>query len=49
MGCDYNIETAVAPLKTTLPMDVLHCNTVPGALKELTVSAIVYNLVRLVM
>jgi hypothetical protein len=30
-------------------MDVLHCNTVPGVLKELTVLAIVYNLVRMVM
>jgi hypothetical protein len=28
---------------------VLHCKTVPGVLKELTVFAIVYNLVRLVM
>ena len=30
-------------------MDVLHCKTVPGVLKELTMFAIVYNLVRLVM
>jgi hypothetical protein len=30
-------------------MDVLHCQTVPGVLKELTVFAIIYNLVRLVM
>jgi hypothetical protein len=30
-------------------MDVLHCKTVAGVLKELTVFAIVYNLVRLVM
>src|SRR5262245_46898956 len=30
-------------------MDVLHGKTVPGVLKELTVFAIVYNLVRLVM
>ena len=30
-------------------MDVLHCQTTPGVLKELTVFAIVYNLVRLVM
>jgi hypothetical protein len=28
---------------------VLHCKTVPGVLKELTVFAIVYNLVRMVM
>ena len=32
-----------------MQMDVLHCKTVPGVLKELTVFAIVYNLVRMVM
>jgi hypothetical protein len=30
-------------------MDVLHCKTVSGTLKELTVFAMVYNLVRMVM
>ena len=30
-------------------MDVLHCETVAGVLKELIVFALVYNLVRLVM
>jgi hypothetical protein len=30
-------------------MDVLHCKTVPGVLKALTVFAIVYNLIRMVM
>jgi heme exporter protein D len=49
MGCDYNLETALAHLKTTMRMDVLHCKTVAGVLKELTVFAIVYNLVRMVM
>jgi hypothetical protein len=49
MGCDYNIETSLAHLKTTMQMEILHCKTVPGVLKELTVFAIVYNLVRLVM
>jgi hypothetical protein len=49
MGCDYNIETSLAHLKTTMRMDVLHCKTVPGVLKELTIFAIVYNLVRIVM
>jgi hypothetical protein len=49
MGCDYNIETALAHLKTTMQMEILHCKTVPGVLKELTVFAIVYNLARLVM
>jgi hypothetical protein len=32
-----------------MQMEVLHCKTVPGVLKELTVFAIVYNQVRLVM
>jgi hypothetical protein len=45
----WQIETALAHLKTTMQMDVLHCKTVPGVLKELTVFAIVYNLVRMVM
>jgi hypothetical protein len=49
MGCDYNIETSLAQLKTTMQMDVVHYTTVPGVLKELTVFAIVYNLVRMVM
>ena len=49
MGCDSNIETALAHLKTTMPMEVLHCKTVPGVLKELTIFALVYNLVRMVM
>jgi hypothetical protein len=44
----WQVETALSQLKTTMPMDVLRCNTVPGVLKELTVFAIVYNLVRLV-
>jgi len=43
------METALAQLKTTMPMDVLHGKTVPGVLKDLTVLAIVYNLVRMVM
>jgi hypothetical protein len=45
----WQVETALAQLKTTMQMDVLHCKTVPGVLKELTMFAIVYNLVRLVM
>jgi Transposase DDE domain len=45
----WQVETALAQLKTTMQMDVLHCKTVPGVLKELTVFAIVYNLVRMVM
>jgi Transposase DDE domain len=45
----WQVETSLAQLKTTMQMDVLHCKTVPGVLKELTVFAIVYNLVRMVM
>jgi len=45
----WHVETALAQLKTTMQMDVLHCKTVSGVLKELTVFAMVYNLVRLVM
>jgi len=32
-----------------MKMDVLRCQSVPGVLKELTMFALVYNLVRLVM
>ena len=45
----WQVETSLAQLKTTMQMDVLHCKTVPGVLKELIMFAIVYNLVRLVM
>jgi Transposase DDE domain len=45
----WQVETALAQLKTTMKMDVLHCKTPPGVLKELMVFTIVYNLVRLVM
>jgi Transposase DDE domain len=45
----WQVETSLAHLKTTMQMEVLHCKTVPGVLKELTVFAIVYNLVRMVM
>ncbi len=45
----WRVETSLAHLKTTMRMDVLHCKTVPGVLKELTVFALVYNLVRMVM
>jgi hypothetical protein len=49
MGCDDNIDTALAHLKTTMQMAVLHGNTVPGVRKALTVLALVYNLVRMSM
>jgi len=45
----WQVETSLAQLKTTMPMDVWHGKTVPGVLKALTVFAIVYNLVRMVM
>jgi hypothetical protein len=45
----WPVEIALAQLKTSMQMDVLHCKTVVGTLKELTVFAMVYNLVRLVM
>jgi hypothetical protein len=45
----WQVETSLAQLKTTMPLDVLHGKTVPGVLKDLTVFAIVDNLVRMVM
>ena len=45
----WQVETSLAPLKTTMQMDGLHGQTVPGVLKELTVFAIVDHLVRMVM
>jgi hypothetical protein len=36
-------------LKITMEMDVLHCKTVDGVLKELAVFALAYDLVRSVM
>jgi IS4 transposase len=45
----WQVETLLAHLKTTMRMDVLHGQTVPGVLKELTVLALVDNLVRMVM
>jgi Transposase DDE domain len=45
----WEAETHLGQLKTTMKMDVLHCKTVRGVLKELTVFAMIYNLVRLVM
>jgi len=48
-GQRWQIETDFRHLKQTLRMDVLHCKSVEGVQKELTVYALVYNLVRLVM
>jgi hypothetical protein len=48
-GHRWQIETNLRHLKQTMKMDVLHCASVNGILKELTVFALVYNLVRAVM
>ena len=48
-GVRWRVELNLRHLKTTMKMDVLKCKTVEGVLKELTVYAIVYNLVRVVM
>jgi hypothetical protein len=36
----WRVETSLAQLETTMQMDVLHCQTVPGVLNDLTVFAI---------
>jgi hypothetical protein len=48
-GLRWTVETAFDHLKTTMKMDVLHCQTVQGVLKELTMFVLVYNLVRMTM
>lgn len=48
-GLRWQAEVNLKHLKQTLKMDVLHCTTVDGVLKELTVFVIIYNLVRRVM
>lgn len=48
-GRRWGVETNFAHLKTTMKMEVLHCQTVEGVMKELYIFAIAYNLVRLVM
>ena len=45
----WQIEVNFRHLKTTMGMEVLHCQTVDGIIKELYMFAIAYNLVRLVM
>jgi hypothetical protein len=45
----WQIEVNFRHLKTTMRMEVLHCQRVEGVLKELYMFAITYNLVRLVM
>lgn len=48
-GLRWHIETCFGHLKTTMRMDVMHCLTVRGVLKELTMFLLVYNLVRMTM
>jgi hypothetical protein len=48
-GGRWGIETNLRHLKQTMGLDVLHCQRLVGVLKELTVFALVYNLVRVVM
>lgn len=45
----WNIETNFKHLKTTMGMNILHCRTCAGVLKEFYAFCIVYNLVRTVM
>jgi hypothetical protein len=45
----WQVETCFQHLKTTMRMDVLHCQSVDGVMKELWMFVLVYNLVRLVM
>jgi hypothetical protein len=45
----WQVETSLAQLNTTMQTEVLHGQTVADVLKELTVFALVYNLVRMAM
>lgn len=45
----WQVEVNFRHLKTTLRMEILHCLTVDGVLKELQMFALAYNLVCLVM
>jgi hypothetical protein len=45
----WQVETNLRHLKHTMGLDVLHCQRLAGVMKELTVFALVYNLVRVVM
>lgn len=45
----WQIEVNIRHLKITMGMDILHCQTVQGVMKELHMFSVAYNLVRLVM
>jgi Transposase DDE domain len=48
-GTRWRVEENLKSLKQTMKMDVLKCKTVDGVLKELTMYAVAYNLVRVAM
>ena len=48
-GTRWRVEEHLKSLKQTMKMDVLKCMTVDGVLKELTMYAMAYNLVRVAM
>jgi len=48
-GTRWRVEGHLKALKQTMKMDVLKCMTVDGVLKELTMYAVAYNLVRVTM
>lgn len=48
-GTRWRVEEHLKALKQTMKMDVLKCQTVDGVLKELTMYAVAYNLVRVAM
>ena len=48
-GLRWEIETNFRHLKTTMKMDQLKCKTVEGAIKELMIFVLVYNVVRAAM
>ena len=48
-GTRWRVEENLKSLKQTMKMDVLRCMSVDGVLKELTMYALAYNLVRVTM
>jgi Transposase DDE domain len=48
-GSRWRVEEHLKALKQTMKMDVLKCMTVAGVLKELTMYAVAYNMVRVAM
>jgi DDE family transposase len=48
-GTRWRVEEHLKALKQTMKMDVLKCKTVDGVLKELTMYALAYDLVRVAM